>query len=205
MTNANSGPNNPGHDNAQPFNYIPLEDAVEDSVDALEDAVEALPEHHEPDAEDLEDRLDTVEDAVDEAQDEGDIDLLGPVPALVNYLQQTSRNLAEQADDAADELEAFAVTVEGIEDALPRGIEQTRWFASVNGVAYLFDDRVVTVREVVETAYGADADPSTYTLEAFTSPADDDPDARHNRPDQEVDLGDYRHYRTRADKGGGQV
>jgi len=96
--------------------------------------------------------------------------------------------------------------MEGVEDSL-RGvdIEARRWFASVNGVPLVYDERTPEVGTLIADALGEDADTSNYTLEAYSSPADDDPNARYNRPEQEVDLSEYRHFRTAADKGGGPV
>lgn len=206
MTKENHSPETPGNDQEQTFNYNPVEDAIDDAQAILRDVEDLADDRFDADVQDLRRRLEDIEDAVDEAQDTGDAAELGLVPAEVNYLQHAASNLAGQVSDGDDRLEDFTVAMEGVEDALSFGdIARTRWFAAVNDVPLVFDDRTVDQAALVRGGLGDDVDVGTYTLEAYTSPVDDDPDARYNRLDQEVDLGDYRHFRTAADKGGGPV
>jgi len=200
MNPGNESEANSAHNES--IDYEPLENTVDDAQDILGEVEVA--ERFEPDKGDLETRLEEVEDAVDNAQDNEDVTIMSSVPAQVNYLQAAARNLADQVDDGSD-LQRFGTAVEGIQDALSDfTIERSRWFALVNGRPLIFNEQIVDANELIRGALD-DVDPSDYTLEGYTSPADDDPEVQYARPEQDVDLRDYHVYRTARDKGGGPV
>lgn len=193
------------HDEAQTHNYEPLESAIDTAQALFEPIEDGVGELYEGDVEDLEERLEAIEDAVDSAQDSDDFSHLSRVPALVDYVQVLTGILAEQTDSAEEAFEEFAVAVEAVEDHLEDfNVDRALWFAQVNGVPLLYEERVVEARRLINDAMDPD-DPSDYTLEAYTSTVDDEPDRQYPRPEHEVDLGDFDVFRTARDKGGGPV
>lgn len=207
MSNSSTGPEERGHDQAQYDNFEPLENAVQDAEDQLEAVEHSVPDRFAPDVEDLEDRLADLREVVDDAQDADDVEQLSTVGATISYLQQAAENLAEQVEDttASAELDDFVTTMEGVEDRFGSfDVAPTQWFASVNGVPLLYEERTPTQHQLIVDALDPD-DASDFTLEAYTSEADTEPDVQFARENQEVDLEDYTVFRTARDKAGGPV
>lgn len=197
------------HDTVEP-NANQLDDAIENHVDDVQkrfdEARESVEEQYQPDLEHQEDHLEDVEDAIDDAQDGEGENPLGPLPATLNYLQHTAGRLAEQSDAAQTELDQYRIALEALEDALSFvEVERTRWFALVDGVPGLHTEPTPEAGELVRQSKGEDANVDRFTVRAYTSEADDEPDATFTRPDEEADLEQYRHFRTEADKDGGPV
>lgn len=174
-------------------------DLLEENLDALEDEI---PEAFESDVEDIEDQLDKIDNAVDDAQDDEGENPLGPVPAYVDYLQRVTEILEQQT--GADTVEDVDVTLEALEEQFEGvSIQQTAWYAEVDGVPGVYDRQIVEARALKQQG-DVQGDTSEFTVKAVLTPAADLSDSVANFPEdsQDVDLEEFTYFLTEKQEGG---
>lgn len=186
-------------------NYDPVESAIDTAKEKLNPIEDRIDDPYAADVEEMEDLLDEIEEAVDDAQDTDDVTHLAAAPAQIEFLQATANNIATQAKALEQEFDEFQVALEAVEDYVEDiEVEQSRWFARVNGIPLLYDSRTVEARQLIEDSVGPD-DPSAYSIEAYTSEVDEEADARYPDNEQDVPLDDFDEFEAVRDKGGGPV
>lgn len=186
-------------------NYEPVESAIDTAKAKLDPIENRIPDLYAADVEGMEDLLDEIEGAVDDAQDTDDVTHLAAAPAQIEFLQATSNNIATQEKALEQEFNEFKVALEAVEDYVEDvEVEQSRWFARVNGIPLLYSSRTVKARQLIEDSVAPD-DPSEYSIEAYTSEVDEEADARYPDNEQDVPLDDFDEFEAVRDKGGGPV
>jgi len=200
MTNANdSSDDEPTH------NYEPLESAIDTAKEKLDPIEDRINDTFAADVEEIEDILDVIEEAVDDAQDTDSVTELAAAPAQVEFLQAKADNISNQANGLTAEFEEYQVALEAVEDYVEDiEVEQSKWFARVNGIPLLYDSRIVKAGELIEDSVDPD-DASEYSIEAYTSEVDEEADARYPDNEQDVPLDDFDEFEAVRDKGGGPV
>lgn len=181
------------------------ENAIDAAQDHIEEAEAEFPDSYDPDLDDMEDRLEVIEDAVDDHQDGEGENPLGPVPATLNYLQHVVENLEDQTD--SEPIGALDEDLEAIEEiVIDDAITQTKWYAGVNDIPGLYDEREVSPAALKQQG-DIDGNPNEYDLHALATPTDDYEDAVETVPRNDndpVDLGEdrYTHFVTEKADGG---
>jgi chromosome segregation ATPase len=200
MTNANdSSDDEPTH------NYEPLESAIDTAKEKLDPIEDRINDTFAADIEEIEDILDVIEETVDDAQDTDSVTELAAASAQVEFLQAKADNISNQANGLTAEFEEYQVALEAVEDYVEDiEVEQSKWFARVNGIPLLYDSRTVKAGELIEDSVDPD-DASEYSIEAYTSEVDEEADARYPDNEQDVPLGDFDEFEAVRDKGGGPV
>jgi chromosome segregation ATPase len=196
---------NDASDDESTYNYEPLESAIDTAKEKLDPIEERISDALAVDVEEIEDILNEIEEATDDAQDTDDVEELAAAPAQVEFLQAKADNASNQANGLDNEFEEFRVALEAVENYIEDvDVEQTKWFARVNGIPLLYDSQVIRARQLIEDSVDPD-DPSEYSIEAFTSEVDEEADARYPDNEQEVPLDDFDEFEAVRDKGGGPV
>lgn len=189
------------------IDYNQIEDTIDIAEGHINQAEEDIDGPFREDLEEAEDRLEEIEDAVDDDQDgEGD-NPLGPVPATIDYIQDLIATIDDEVDveavsEVREDFEALEEQFDGTE------ITQTRWFATVDGIPGLFDQRSVDRSEVLEVA-DLGGNPSNYAIHALLTPTAtiDQSDKVYPAPGdgaggQPVDVEEYDHFKTAKEDGG---
>lgn len=181
-------------------------DRAEEIIDVLkqdiDDLRDEIPAAFKDDVDDIEDRVDTLDNAVDDHQDEEGENPLGPVPAELDYLQQTVENLGEQTD--AESATNVSQGLEAVEEEFEVGpIKRSAWFALVDGIPEVYDERVVKARQLKEQG-DVEGDTEQYTVRAVPSAGAELADSIASFPedDQDVDLDEYQFFLTEKTEGG---